>query len=183
MKDLNNRIPCAVSQELVELVANTFPERYRKNNGILITELLFDIGFKIDMSMKGYGYYKNFNVYVRDNSRPNLVYKTRCVYNGSVRNTVKNRTKCGKIEYTRCKHPLYYLYEQYEILQPKDLKDIIDEKRFLSIDDVGSEIAYNKAFLNNKNYTDNMKKGSGATDTLDGKDTILEDNTINILED
>ena len=67
MKDLNDRIPCSVSQETVLLIANAFPERYKRNNAILITKLLFDIGFKIDMSMRGYGYYRNFNVLIRDN--------------------------------------------------------------------------------------------------------------------
>ena len=116
-----------------------------------------------------------------------MLYKTRCVYNGTVRNTVKDVSICGKIEYTRCRHPLYYLYEQYEVLQPKNLKDIVPEIKFIPMDDVGCEIAYNKSFLNNKNYTENTKKDShshsGSPFLLDGKDCILDDDTVNVLGD
>lgn len=183
MKDLNDRIPCSVSQETVLLIANAFPERYKRNNAILITKLLFDIGFKIDMSMRGYGYYRNFNVLIRDNYKPHMLYKTSCVYNGTVRNTVKSISLCGKIEYTRCRHPLYYLYERHEILQPKDLSEFVNEEKFVSIDDVGCELAYNKAFLNNKNIPNIMKKEITTSEDISDSDTILEDNTVNTSGD
>ena len=149
MKDLRNRIPCSVSQELVDLVANRFPQIFMLDGEVLIHKLLFHIGFKLDHNMKTMGYYKNFDVLVRDNTCPSKIYKTRCVYNGEVRNLVlKTDPISGYITYSKSmRHPLAYLYESVEVLQPKNLVDIIPDEDFSDILDIGDPTVYDKAFL------------------------------------
>jgi len=152
MKDIDNRIPCSVSQELVDLVAHYNPDKYMKNGKVLISTLLFDIGFKIDHSMKSQGIYKNFDVFIRDNTRPSKLYKTSCVYNGEVRNTVQSIDNDGRITYTNQKHPLYTLYETYEVLQPKALNDFVEESKFEDITDIGDPTVYSNAFANQSKF-------------------------------
>lgn len=147
MKDLQNRIPCSVSQELVDVVANTYPESFKDENGnINIPKLLFFIGFKINYGLKTLGYYKNFDVLVRDNEMPSKVYKTACVYNGEVRNTVLDIDSRGRFVYTRTKHSLASLYEQIEIVHPNNLKDIVPEEEWTDILEIGDPEIYDKAF-------------------------------------
>lgn len=148
MKDLRNRIPCSVSQELVDMVANTYPQWFIEGERILIHKLLFYIGFKLDHDMKTLGYYKSMDVLVRDNSYPSKIYKTKCVYNGEVRNTVHRTDPIrGYITYSRHKHPLAYLYKSVGVLQPSNLADIIPHEDFSDILDIGDPTVYDKAFL------------------------------------
>lgn len=147
MKGVYNRIPCSVSQELVDMVAGEFPRFKNPQGEIDITNLLFSIGFKIDITMKNRGYYQNFDVFIRDSKLPSKLYKSKCVYNGEVRNTVLRVNTRGEIIYTRNKHPLAYLYEQTEVLQPNDLRSIIPDEEFQDIIDIGDPTVYDRAFL------------------------------------
>lgn len=149
MKDLNSRVPCSVSQELVDMIADSYPNNFKNKKGDTnIPKLLFYIGFKIDHSMKTLGYYKNFDVFIRDNTNPSKLYKTSCVYNGEVRNRIlKIDPSSGKILYTKIKHSSLYLYEQVEVLHPLNIKDIIPEEDFIDILDIGDPNVYDRAFL------------------------------------
>jgi len=144
------RVPCSVSYELVTMIADMFPDRYIKFDGSIDTgKLLFDIGFKIedDGVSKSRGYFTNFDVHIRDNFNPRNIYKTKCVYNGEVRHVVKNRDMfTGEIEYTRQIHPTSRLYEQFEVLQPKNISDILDEDLFTDILDFGDPIVYDRSY-------------------------------------
>ena len=150
-KNLNNvnRIPCSVSQELVNMVANEYPLDFKTaNEEINIGKLLFYIGFKMDTEVKGLGFYRNYDVLVRDNKNPSKLYKTACVYNGEVRNLVEEvDPRTGRITYSNSKHPLCWLYENIEVLQPKHLETIIAKEDFFDILDIGDPILYDKAWL------------------------------------
>jgi hypothetical protein len=147
MKDLKNRIPCSVTKELVFEVAYSNKDKYIDGNGnIRIAEVLHALGFKVEKGGYYRGYYINENVYVRDNLRPHLVYKTS-VYNGEVRNEIIGKELNGDYKYGVRKHKLASAYERLEILQPPVLGKYIAEESFKNIDDIGEVEAYNDGFL------------------------------------
>ena len=82
------RVPCAVSQEMLELIANTYPNIFKKCDGSLdIDKILFEIGFKVedDGLTKSKGYFINYNAYIRNNTQPSKAFKSKAVYVGEVR--------------------------------------------------------------------------------------------------
>lgn len=152
MKELINRIPCSVSQELVEMVADRYPSEFRDDKGsINLPKLLFTIGFKVEYDGVGnrsnLGYYTIPDVHVRDNYLPSRLYKTSFVYNGEVRNEVIS-SENGRYEYSNVKHSLCSLYESLEVLQPINLDDYVLEDDFINILDFGDPTVYDKSFLN-----------------------------------
>ena len=148
MKGLLQRTPCAVSQEMVDLVANLYPSEFKTSEGVIMVEkVLFALGFNINNSMYKGGYYRVPDVLVRDNSNPMMVYKTKCVYNGEVRTTVKSVTPDGHEVFNDNRYDFVRLYERYEVLQPKDLINLVSEEEFINILDIGCKDYYDKGFL------------------------------------
>ena len=146
MKGLNVRVPCSVTRELVYEMAHTNKPYFTDKKGqIDIPKVLHALGFKVDQGGRFRGYYKVEGVYVRDNKRPSIVYKTD-VYNGEVRNKIVGRSPRGEVVYGREKHKLYTAYEKVEVLQPTTISKYILEGDFKSIDSIGDIVAYNEGF-------------------------------------
>ena len=143
------RVPCAMSHELVEIIAKKFPKKYKRSDGsIRISALLFDAGFKVenDGFSRSNGVSVTNDVYIRDNFQPAKAYKTKAVYVGEVRNILWLFDPVTKKPiYTRQKHPLYLLYEQFEVLQPKNIADILKEDVFVDAIDIGDPVVYDRA--------------------------------------
>jgi hypothetical protein len=130
------------------MIANKWPKRFKNNGNIDINKVLFHIGFKVedDGVTKHKGYNTNFDVYIRDNNNPSRGYKTKCIFNGEVRNIVwLLDPKTNKPIYTKQIHPLYRLYEQFEVLQPKDIEKFIKSEDFVSTLDIGDPVVYDRA--------------------------------------
>lgn len=161
MKDLDNatRIPCSVSQELVDVIVSLYPDKFIKRSGeVDIYRLLFAIGFKIENNMYNKGIYTVKDALIRDNEQPSKVYKTSTVYNGTVR---KRTTRCptsGKLVFSRQQHELAHVYEKFEVVQPKELASRVDPALFEDIFDIGDKFYYDKGFADmDKPPSDNIR--------------------------
>ena len=147
MKDMNTRVPCSVTKELVYEIANRDKKRFIDGEGhIILPKVLHTLGFKIDEESYYLGFYKTEDVYVRDNSRPYLHYKTT-IYNGEVRNQVIGKDGKGNNKYNRTKHSLGRIYEHVGVLQPTNLSKYVDKARFVDMADVGDQNSYDKGYL------------------------------------
>lgn len=125
---------CTVTQEALEVVANSLPKLLIKNGKILVSRTLFMIGFDID---HGYSV-SNGEVLVRDPSNPSKVYYTT-TYNGRTRNEVKGVIN-GKIHYSKIPHHMSAFFKHNEVLSCSNIsKDLLQD-----INGVGSELLYNK---------------------------------------
>ena len=148
MKDLIQKTPCAISQEMVELVIHLYPDDFKKfDGGVDIEKILYSLGFDLDKSLNSKGYYRVENVLVRDNANPSRVYRTKCVYNGQVRTDARSVNPYGVEEYNDNRHAFVRLYERYEVVQPRDLEQFIGLEDFSNILDVGCKDYYDKGFL------------------------------------
>ncbi len=131
---------CSVSYGLVHETAQTMPEVfYDKNSEIRIPSVLHHLGFNIHFKGHNRNFSKHENVLIRSNENPLQCYFTD-VYRGWYRNAVKEVTPEGKIIYDKHSfHELANEYNKYEVLQPTNLSDYIDEEDLLFIDDFGGK--------------------------------------------
>ncbi len=131
---------CSVSYGLVHETAQLYPEMfYDKNSEIRIYDVLHYLGFQVNYQMWNKNVSKHENVLIRSNENPLQCYYTD-VWRGWVRNAVKEVTPEGKIIYDKHSfHELAKEYSKYEVLQPTNLSDYIDEEDLLFIDDFGGK--------------------------------------------
>ncbi len=147
------RPACVVTKELIQNVADNNPERFKTQSGINISGVLDYLGFSVyhpKDSKEHHSYSIIPNVYVRDYTRPDRVYKTT-IYSGKIRNSYK-LDQNGEVLidskgfplYDRHYHELYDAYLSQEVLQPPRLSDYVSEDAFESILDIGSKFDYDK---------------------------------------
>lgn len=144
----HDAIPCSVSQELVEFVANMYPEHFIDNGKINIPSVLFMLGFKIDFDRPESSYYVMPERIIRSKSRPYLTYTTT-VYNGNVRQEIKSFAieSSGRYNIVYDKYNIHFLsaaYREYEVLTI----DTMDMSKLVDINTIGDSRVYSEAMAN-----------------------------------
>lgn len=144
---------CTVTQEMVTAVAEQFPEKYIDDRGeIKLYSVLQDLGFYIDHADYLKGVRTSDDVIVRDTSMPSRVYRTK-IYNGTVRNEVERMNGNKKI----IDKFWHYIYDKYEVLQPKDLQKYVSLDKMQSVLDIGTIDYYNQGMAKMNQRADNSK--------------------------
>jgi hypothetical protein len=138
---------------MVTAVAEQFPEKYIDDRGeTKLYSVLHDLGFYIDHADYLKGVRTSDDVIVRDNSMPSRVYHTK-IYNGTVRNEVERMNGNKKI----IDKFWHYIYDKYEVLQPKDLQKYVSLDKMGSILDIGTIDYYNQGMAKMNQRADNSK--------------------------
>ena len=155
MKGLQEHIPCVVTSELVDLVAETNSQFKDSKGEVRVYEVLHYLGFQLDHDMKNKDIEEWTNVYVRDPAKPYMLYKPKKLYNGKLRwadHVVKD--KDGKVvQVIEKAHKLKDLYESTEVLQPHNINTLLDACEFVNMEEVGTLKNYDKGFKDDEKPT------------------------------
>lgn len=146
-------VPCSVSKEFVEFVANQNPEMLKKDGQPIIPAVLFMLGFNIDLAKPTNEYYVVADKIIRTANRPYETYVTT-VYSGRVRNEV-SQIKDGKLVYAKnTPHFMRPMYEKYEVLTIGE----ISPELVTNINEIGDILAYNLGMVKSDQRVDPEKK-------------------------
>ena len=142
-------IPCSVSEEFLQFVANLNPEAFIINGKIDVPKVLFSIGFKIDFDRPDVGYYVIPDRIIRSKARPYMTYTTT-VYNGNVRQELKEwRTDplTGKGTPVYDKHNAHFMKSAYAEVEVLTL-DTFDPTLLVNIEEIGDSRIYAEGMAN-----------------------------------
>lgn len=142
-EDINKAL-CAVTKELIEEVATTYPDLFITNGVTDIHKVLYCLGFKLDEKDYLKGVRTVEDVIIRCMDKPYMTYTTD-LYTGRLRKAVDSVDSKGNITYHKTRfHNMKYLYDRYEVLQPVHLEKYIDMSNLVNVLEIGSYNYYMK---------------------------------------
>lgn len=155
-------IPCSVSKEFVEFIANQSPDTLKDKKGnVILPAVLFFLGFRIDFDRINdpyqLDYYTEEEKRIRCANKPYMTYVTT-IYNGYVRkqlNSMKMVDGKKVPVYDKFKwHCMKGLYEKVEVVTV----DTIPVELTEDINNIGQIEPYNLGMLNSERRVDPEKK-------------------------